>query len=728
VLLKLLKIEDRHRIVFVPGNHDVSWQPVGPEGPELPPTRAEMRRYDESPADAPIRLHVDDQGTLRVYRKSSTEYPRRFQPVHEFLAGFYATCPPSDRFRPFELTNPTVDGHWSAHVFPEQRVAFYGFNTCFHNDRHWRGATLPRAAVVAAAEHANQHAKGYQRVAIWHHGLQAERGHPDFLSLEELGYLFYNGFRIGVHGHTHQDQLRHLEDLLSVRFPIVATGSFGAGPHERPDGYGNQIAVIGLYPTHLEVERFFRLPNNEWKRVIQPPFPLVSDQAPRRDSARAAVHERVIAIDERDGIARVTVRLGDLELDGELTLATPSLDNIQFDAYAQTDDRRIEVTRYDRPRRYTVSAHGRFASLTWSYRVPNVFALSTADLESRERSIWATQLGDDVDGLAHDVRFPCATLRLSLRVVQSLDVADVQLAQETYFDAKKSGVRVFVSSDPASARDREQEARCQQVEAGPVQTTIEVSGPLEGRRYWMTYAPIGGATVATPSVRALVKAVADELRTSIDGGTISEKLNVAVETELRAVFGEAPHVFHVHLWHDEQRELVTSFGRFGRVSFADGFRYGNGVVGNAFRFCRPASYRHHPEKKSLIFEPSRASAPTPDWVVAVPLLVDPTGPAAGVLSFAGSGYTRSMRSWEKQLFAYAESAARTGTAKSEALRKLENQLIAAVTIPFWKTLAALPPTDLAPLHTADAAEIRDRWALLMTAAKQQPLAEGTSVA
>lgn len=715
VLLKLLKIAEPHRIVFAPGNHDVNWQAVGDE---VTPTADELEHYRESPADAPIRLHVDDAGQLHVYRIAPASYPQRFQPVQEFLDGFYKDCPASDHFRPFQLLNPSVDGHWSAHVFPTEHVAFYAFNTCFHNDRYWRGATLPRDAVRAAAQHAKDHARGCQLVAMWHHGLQAERGHPDFLTVEELGYLFRNGFHIGVHGHTHQDQFRHMEDVLSVRFPVVATGSFAAGPQHRPDGYTNQLAVIYLYPSYLQVERFFRRPNSLWELAMQRPFPLRADEAPRQDPARAAVHARSIEIDERDGIACVSVRLEGLELDGELTLATPSVDNLDFDRYAHTDHNQLEVTRHDRPQRLTVSGRGRFAWLTWSYRVPNTFALSKADIELRERSIWDKRLGADVDWMAHTVRFQCAKLRLSLRVVRSLDEAAPRAAGERCFDESGGALYAFVSDDPSSDEDLEEKARSP-LDRGPQRVAVEVSAPMERRRYVMTYRPSGGAVPATASVRALVTAVADELRHSIDGGGASEKLNVAVETELKAIFGEPPHTWYAYLWHDQQRELVTSFGRFGRSSFANGFGCGSGVVGHAFRFCSPASYRRKPGLTSLIFEPSRSGARRFDWVVAVPLLVGTTGPAAGVLAFAGSDIIATLRGWERQLLAYADSASQTGPERSEWLLKLENQLIGAVTIPFWKTVAALPSTELATLYSEEAGIIRDTWLSVIEGTRQK---------
>ncbi len=657
-LLKLLREEhagDRARIVFVPGNHDVDWSADIGDAVDVTTlgagAGASLRGAHFDAKGASLRHAIDDAGRLHVVRVDEARYPRRFEHVQQFFDDFYEGRLAEDPHRPFELTGPREDDHWSAHVFPAAGVAFYGFNSCHLNDRYWAGARLSKKAVMRARRHAEQHARRLLRVAVWHHGFESEPGRPDRLSLEDLGLLYTQGFRVGLHGHTHRAAADAFEKFFRERFVIVATGSIGAGPYERPDAIANQFSVVRVFPGQVDVEVFERdgvTGVYEARAGGRRTYLLHEDEGEGQPfgRSRAGAHRRSWRVDCASGLAEVRVELEGLELKGPLTLAvaTPPFGRVEGDDEATTETTALpvgEVPLPDRRRRYLLAEGGAFYErLDWRYRISNAVALDRGDLAHfGGREPWLPRLREGEEGRAHTVRFPCDRFVLAIEFEGEGAVVEPGTGRAV--------VERVVGAGGAErwVRVIEEEKRCA-VRAEGRAVELSVEAPVVGFRYTLVFGlsrPGRGLSTEarrcaedlltlvrrestsegaldTPArsrlsarlVRAVERALAGgaaasagpPLAEAIEGALAevaperpSGLLTRAIEQALAHVFG--PSVFEHDdwlgpegswmgmLWFHERRQLVPAFGRFSLPSWHARFEAGTGVAGQAFRFGAP---------------------------------------------------------------------------------------------------------------------------------------------
>ena len=323
-VLKRVRDESRARVIVIPGNHDVDWTTAIEEA--SPPTET-VEDYLGDPGKSVIhgtRLRADGN-SAKLLTINRSMYNRRFDRCQDFMEKFYGKIL-ANPHRMFAL-NDTNDGeHWSAHIFRDEGVAFVGLSSCAWNDKYWRGGGLSEDAIVAAGDYLRLNAPGCLRVAVWHHGLVSARGVPDHIALRELGKILQQGFQLGIHGHTHEDEINTLLPLFGDRsIPIIATGSFGAGAPERPRGVGNQMSLIDL--THAFV-RWKVFEGDErggpWKgrRSITLAIRATTSAPMPIESSLADNLERTAIVDER-GLTRITVILRNVELNEDICLAAP---------------------------------------------------------------------------------------------------------------------------------------------------------------------------------------------------------------------------------------------------------------------------------------------------------------------------------------------------------------------------------------------------------------------
>ncbi|MCU0680946.1 MAG: metallophosphoesterase [Polyangiaceae bacterium] len=657
-LLPLLHREHRHdraRVVFVPGNHDVDWAADIGDRVEVASlgagAGARLRRSHHDQEQAELRYAIDDEGGLHVVRIDPKRYPLRFEGVQEFLRDFYDGHLSLAPHRPFDLTSPREDDHWSAHVFPAAGVAFYGFNSCHLNDRYWAGARLSRKAVSRARQHAERHASGLLRLAVWHHGFESEQGRPDRLSLEDLGLLYNQGFRVGLHGHTHRAAADAFEKFFRERFVIVATGSIGAGPNERPDAIANQFSIVRVFPSQVDVEVFERdgvtgvyAPRGGGRRT----YLLHDDEAEGllQGRSRAHAHRRVWRVDCASGLAEVVVELEGLELRGPLTLAlaTPPFGRIEGDAEATTETTALPVTEVplpDRRRRFVLTEGGAaYKRLEWRYRASNAVALDRGDLAHfGPREPWLPKLKDGEEGRAHTVKFPCDRLVLAIEFEGADEVVEPGRGRAV--------VERLVGEGGAErwVRVIGEEGRCA-VRAEGRSVELSIEAPVVGFRYTLVFHLRRPGRRLSPEARRCAEDLLTAVRReSTSEGTfdtparsrVSARLVRAVERASSAPPGATPsppladevagalaeaasvrpsvlltraieqgltHVLDDRLlergawlgpegswmgmlWFHERRQLVPAFGRFSLPSWHARFEAGTGVAGQAFRFGAP---------------------------------------------------------------------------------------------------------------------------------------------
>ncbi|HEU4406106.1 MAG TPA: metallophosphoesterase [Polyangiaceae bacterium] len=501
-LLDLLRKEhgrDRARVVFVPGNHDVDWGADIGDAVDVASLGARagalLRRAHYDPEQAEYRHAIDDEGRLKVVRVDPRRYPSRFEAVQEFLRDFYDGRLGRAPHRPFELTSPREDDHWSAHVFPEAGVAFYGFNSCHLNDRYWTGARLSRKAVARARQHAERNAPGLLRVAVWHHGFESEPGRPDRLSLEDLGLLYNQGFRVGLHGHTHRAAADAFEKFFRERFVIVATGSIGAGPSERPDAIANQFSVVRVFPGQVDVEVFERDGATgvyEARAGGRRTYLLHDDEAEGSAFGRswAEEHARTWYVDCTNGLAEVSVKLKALKLRGPLTLAvaTPPYGRIEGDDEATTQTRSLRVAEVplpDQRQRFVVSeGRGEYECFEWRYRASNSVALDRGDLAHfGQHEPWLPRLKEGEEARAHVVRFPCDRFAQAIEFESTaegvVEPGSGRAIVERLVDegGAERWVRVIKEEDRCKVRV---EPECRAVR-------LEVESPVVGYRYTLVF-------------------------------------------------------------------------------------------------------------------------------------------------------------------------------------------------------------------------------------------------
>jgi Calcineurin-like phosphoesterase len=709
-LVPLVHPKERERVIFVPGNHDVDWETeigrkttfqdhLAAEG------KTDARRFfaelQRAPDRADARYTVSPKGELEIVKIDEDRYQDRFRHVQQFLNRFY------DRalgfpHRPFDLTSSKDSDHWSAHVFPEQGVAFYGFSSCHRNDRYWHGATISRLAINRAAEHAREHAKDLLRVAVWHHGITGEPGRPDHLTLLDIGELHNADFRIGLHGHTHEASGEILDKFFGDRFVVVGTGSLGASSIDRPDAVGKQFSIVRLFPGQATVEVWERRNVGVFRQVGEPRFYLLPRGDERRSRiSRAESHARQITVRD-DGIADVAVSLKKLTVEGRLTLAViPRHHGVVWAAPDALTGRGLwRVIRDDRPDgtvRFSLASNDSYAeTLEWNYKISNAHLLSDEELRLASpdgRVPPSTVNPDEQEYRSHEVHFPTNKLEVVIRYDPSLPGIAHENVARIVDHRRDDGGNEWWESVPDEARAprfrlTRNETHC---------VGFEVEAPLVGHRYSAAYKlkPRGSGTLEDRALQIARTVLARTRRERTGGDGLSTVLSTALEESLTEVFPETvgPGLSMVgFLWHPEERHLLAAYGRLNNSHWGARFAFGAGVAGHAFRFASTATWhRRRPSKTSLIYRPSseaRAIYGTDhphQWIVSVPILTT-TGAALGVVSF---GSREAETNTEFILAHYAEHA---GTENA----RLEPNLRFVVNYAFWETLAGSTAEGNAP--------------------------------
>jgi len=656
-LLPLVPGGDRSRVVFVPGNHDVNG----------------------SDADAATPTH-----------------PGRVKNVQSFLDRFYSGAA-SPKLRRLELTHADEAERWSAHIVPEHGVAFYGFSTVDRSEASGGAASLSRAAVSRAAEHAAEHARGMTRVAVWHHGLQGEPSRLDGLTANDLVDLQDAGFRVGLHGHAHATAAAVTQRLFGDRFVVVAAGSLGAPSKDRPEAVGRQLTVVQLLPGQVRVQGYTRKHVGVFAADGPERRHLTAD-VPVRAVGRVALHRRHLAIDAL-GVATVTTVMDDLATDGPVTLLElrPPFGNVLHEPHAQTSRGRWDVARDDLPdgaARFSLTARERHAAgLRWQCRCASAFALHRAELammpregasgpESVDRTaeeFHALEVELPTDHLELEVEYATGSKVLvpgSVRVVVERRRDDGSGAWWERVTTEETGARASVTVEGRRAR-------------------LAVEAPRVGHRYALVWGVAEDLTLQQrPEAADVARFVVEACRREFDGvDGVSARLSRALEESLTEVFGAAvpEGVARIgFLWHPDERRVFAAYGRMRRAGWGARFALGHGVAGHALRFASGAAWHQRAQRvASLFYRPSgemrrleRNEHPY-EWLVAVPIW---TGAGTiGVVSFGGSESSSEVG------YLLGDLARRRAESLDvrDAAERLEQVLEQGVSLAFWRTLATL---------------------------------------
>ncbi len=709
-LITYLVHKDPARLILVPGNHDVDWSTE--IGAPLRLARAvekqealeqEIKAYQSRPEVSDLRLVLSRFAHLELMRIDPDQYPRRLHNVQECLDSFYGSSLARGDHRPFALESKDEGEHWSAHVFPFEKVAFYGFSSVAKNDRYWHGASLSPKAVYNARKHADKHVRGMLRVAVWHHGFMGDRGRPDFLQLQDLGLLHNAGFRVGFHGHTHSAAVETFDRLFQDRFVAVSTGSIGAGAAHRPDAVGNQFSIVRLYPGQVDVELYqrdgatgaYRTSEDRRRLYLFRPTDHRHEQP-----SRCGVHTRAWTV-APDGVARVAVTLTHLRLFGAVPLAAvpPPFWYVVQDGRAATPRGYLPVARDELPDgrvRFTLSGeHGLYKKVSWEYVIANAVALDMAETVQRDaHREWQPELKDGQDGRTYTVLFPCEKLTLSVT-----------------FDELRSGERAIAAMSVRAAVERrddeggeerwirqpEEERRCV-VRATARGAELSVEAPVVGWRYALVYKLARKGNPLPREAESVAQAVVERCRDALPTAdapatTLTRTVGGEVERLLGGALGREG-TWQGFVWHQERRRLLATFGHFPNRSWAARFPSGWGVAGHAFRFGATSAWHSADATRRAAVHPSgmgayATAAREYQWIVCAPVLCAPDGPAVGVVSFAS---TRTDGRAEETLRDFAEDFGRGLSRRREGemdgkWEEFMTTLTRAVSRAFWAALA-----------------------------------------
>lgn len=693
-LLPLLRDPDaRERVVFVPGNHDVDW------GADLgEPLRisdmlnrtggseelaSALRRYRDDPARSGIRQIVSKYGHIEWLRLDDARRGARFATVQRFLDAFYGDRLAAAPMRRFDLTHPEEGHDWSAHVFPGERLAIYGFNSCFLNDRWWTGAAIARESIANAAAHAGEHADQCLRLAVWHHGIHTDSYRPDYLNQADLGAIIVAGFQVGLHGHIHKAGAAQL-GWLTDRFVLIGVGSLGANQNQRPDAVGKQFAVVQVHPHQVHVQVFERSGDVAvYTRRPARTYPLGARVESEAHEVTAGEHVRRVHVDPQ-GISTIDVALTELRAASPVVIA--EVGPPVCDARAEpTSGTGVEVRKTSTPDggiRFTLYPHdARPLDLRWRYRASNVIPLTQAEVPLYSIAPAREGVRDSAVLRAHTVRIPCRRLTLNFTFDEP---AFLEASVERRVDRC-----VERNGSPHWERDDAEEQRCELIKRSGADVSLSIEAPILGHRYGITYQPCRPGNALNYRANRIAAKLLDRIYGDRERSLeLVDQLSACIAEAIAAVFGAPPHdvAWLGLLWDDRQGLLLPAFGDFPSREWSTFYRCGAGVAGHAFRFNRPAAWCRTTEhtRNALVYQrsgPEQFFKPDHDWILCFPLVGDPQKNPLGVIQFEGVARQQGFGDRLREL---ANAAIHDEVVKGSGWESLQQSLSSTVNTGFWQ--------------------------------------------
>lgn len=236
---------DINRLIIVPGNHDVN--------------RAIsfncMAAVDVAQQDKVQQSYWERYGKKQIYRfdwKSLSfrqiiderEYSSRFDSFVEFYDSFYEQIN-----RKFPAL-PEDDA--SLIAFPNDRIAFACFNSCFQLDHlNVMGAISGNALHSIYADASRCYAKGYLIMGVWHHHIYGVPHRSDFMDMNITKSMTCNHILVGLYGHQHKsevvEELNDLaEDIERDKMHLISSGTLFGSRKEMLPGVKRQYNVLNV--------------------------------------------------------------------------------------------------------------------------------------------------------------------------------------------------------------------------------------------------------------------------------------------------------------------------------------------------------------------------------------------------------------------------------------------------------------------------------------------------
>lgn len=241
-----------HRVVLVPGNHDVSWSRArgAMEAATTCPDGIARKSLDP---ESGVRWDWTTQQAFEIVDAGA--YDTRLDAFRNFRAAFYAGVDP----------NPLDYGDDIAFFnYPDLDLAVVGFASWYGNDCFCEVGEID-SHLVALSRDLLKSSEASNAVAVWHHSLIGGPRARDYMDQRVIHQFIDFGFTLGLHGHQHYPgaapyELR-LPNLTSMA--VIGSGSLAVGDGELPMGERRQFNLVVLDPLREEVTVHVRAMSSE---------------------------------------------------------------------------------------------------------------------------------------------------------------------------------------------------------------------------------------------------------------------------------------------------------------------------------------------------------------------------------------------------------------------------------------------------------------------------------
>lgn len=239
----------KHRIVLVPGNHDVDWNysresMVKIDNAQVTDSNNQLKGVYSRQA---INQHSDIKWSwkeLSFFKVVDHDtYLRRFEAFAKFYGAFY------DSKRRYSL-NP--DSQYDIFDFPEFAISIVGYNSCYNNDHlNFVGDIHPDCIASSTRQLRKLDRKGRLLLAVWHHNTKGLPYEANYMDSSRLKNFIDAGIVLGFHGHQHRTEIvRDYNNMIEQkRIVVFSAGTLCGGPGELPVGHNQQYNIVEIEPN-----------------------------------------------------------------------------------------------------------------------------------------------------------------------------------------------------------------------------------------------------------------------------------------------------------------------------------------------------------------------------------------------------------------------------------------------------------------------------------------------
>jgi len=240
---------DKHRIVLVPGNHDVDWKY----------SRESMAKIDNTQVldsnnqlkSEYLRQAINQRSEIKWSWKELSFYKivnhdvylKRFEAFSNFYEAFY------DGRKSYSLI---PDSQYDIFDFPEFKISIVGYNSCYNNDHLNLVGDIHPDCIASSTPRLKELAKkGGLQMAAWHHNTKGLPYDANYMDSSRLKNFIESGIALGFHGHQHKTEIvRDYNNMIEQKKIVVfSAGTLCGGPGELPVGHNQQYNIVEIEPN-----------------------------------------------------------------------------------------------------------------------------------------------------------------------------------------------------------------------------------------------------------------------------------------------------------------------------------------------------------------------------------------------------------------------------------------------------------------------------------------------